>query len=180
MEEMIGIVKLFGGNFAPRNWAFCNGSLLPISQNQALFSILGTTYGGDGANTFALPDLRGRTPIGQGTGPGLNPISLGEKSGIEYTTLYSATMPSHSHVFSVSSNPGTTNSPSGSFVAQTNITVERDGTSIPTSSFIDSPNSQLGAGSIGPTGGSQQVSVRNPYEATNFIICLFGIYPSRN
>ncbi|WP_425638154.1 phage tail protein [Algoriphagus yeomjeoni] len=180
MDEMIGVIKLFAGNFPPRGWAYCDGTLLPISSNDALFSILGTTYGGDGRTTFALPDLRGRTPIGTGTGPGLSTINLGAKGGIESTTLTTANMPSHSHVFNGSSNPGTTNNPTGSFVAQSTVVLERGGSPVPSLGFLDSSNAQLAASTISPVGGSQQVSLRNPYQATNYIICLYGIYPSRN
>ncbi|RAI88308.1 phage tail protein [Algoriphagus yeomjeoni] len=180
MEEMIGVIKLFAGNFPPRGWAYCDGTLLAISSNDALFSILGTTYGGDGRTTFALPDLRGRTPIGTGTGPGFSTITLGGKGGIEFTTLTTSNMPNHSHVFNVSSNPGTTNNPTGSFVAQSTVVLERGGSPVPSPGFLDSSNSQLASSTISPVGGSQQVSLRNPYQATNYIICLYGIYPSRN
>lgn len=180
MDEFIGVIKMFAGNFAPRNFAFCEGQLLPINQNQALFSILGTTYGGDGRVTFALPDLRGRTPIGTGNGPGLSSIRLGQIGGLESLSLNVANMPSHTHSLQVSSDPGTTNNPNGSLLAQSNVTIERGGTPIPVQSFNGTPNATMATSSIGASGGSQPVPLRNPYMATNYIICLYGIFPSRN
>jgi microcystin-dependent protein len=180
MDEFIGVIKMFAGNFAPRNFAFCEGQLLPINQNQALFSILGTTYGGDGRVTFALPDLRGRTPIGTGNGPGLSSIRLGQIGGLESLSLNVGNMPSHTHSLGVSSDPGTTNNPSGSLLAQSNVTIERGSAPIPAQSFNGTPNATMAASSIGASGGSQPVQLRNPYMATNYIICLFGVFPSRN
>ncbi|PZX55696.1 phage tail protein [Algoriphagus chordae] len=181
MEEMIGVIKLFAGNFAPRGWAFCEGQLLSVNVNQALFSILGTIYGGDGRTTFALPDLRGRVPIGAGSGPGLSPIRLGAKGGAESTTLQASNLPSHTHNLNVSSNPGSTNNPQGGFLAQSNVTIERGGAAVPTSSYTEAGHANMGTtNAIGSTGGSQLLPLLNPYEATSYIICMEGIYPSRS
>ncbi|QHI35502.1 hypothetical protein IMCC3317_08480 [Kordia antarctica] len=173
MDPFIGEIVMFGGNFAPRSWSFCNGQLLAISQNTALFSILGTTYGGDGRTTFALPDLRGRAAIHPGTGPGLSTIKLGQRGGSEYHTLNVLEMPSHTHsgaikVSSVAADddvPGT-----GASIGASEIFVE------------GAPNTALANGSVTalPTGGQQQFYMRNPFEGINYIICLFGVFPSRN
>lgn len=118
MDNYIGEVRLFAGNFAPRNWHFCDGSLLPISQNDVLFTLIGTTYGGDGINTFALPDLRGRVPIGQGTGVGLTPRILAEAAGTEAVALIANQCPSHSHLVYASTSTATSPSPEGAVTAQ--------------------------------------------------------------
>jgi microcystin-dependent protein len=167
MEPFIGTIIQFGGNFAPRGWAFCDGQLLPISQNSALFSILGTTYGGDGQTTFALPDLRGRVAIHPGTGPGLRPYTLGEKGGQESVTLTVNNMPSHNHSFSGISGDAKAETPAGNILG--NATIYSGGT----------PNAPLNAAVIGNAGGSQPFSVQQPYQCVNFIIALTGIYPSR-
>jgi microcystin-dependent protein len=184
-EPFVGEIKIFAGNFAPRGWAFCNGQILAISQNSALFSILGTTYGGDGRTTFALPDLRGRVPIHAGTGPGLSPYQLGQRSGVENVTLGVNQIPAHGHPINVSSPPvvrcsnqaGTTNSPVGNVLAQApgGTNVYRPG----------APNSNMNIGgfsaglSIGNTGGGQQHTNVQPFLSVHFIIALQGIYPSR-
>ncbi len=120
MDGTIGEIRGFGGNFPPRSWAFCNGQLLSIAQNQALFSILGTTYGGDGRTTFALPDLRGRVPISEGTGPGLSPHRLGSRSGTETVTLNTLQIPSHTHLATATGSGGT-GSITGSAMAKMSI-----------------------------------------------------------
>ncbi|MFK7748296.1 MAG: phage tail protein [Kordia sp.] len=173
MDPFIGEIVMFGGNFAPRGWAFCQGQLLAISSNSALFSILGTTYGGDGRTTFALPDLRGRTAIQPGTGPGLSTIKLGQRGGAEYHTLTISQMPTHNHSGSMSvSNvagdddvPGNTASIGASEI------------------FVESaPNTNLANGSVvtSNTGGNQSFYLRNPFEGINFIIAMLGVYPSRS
>lgn len=173
MDPFIGEIVMFGGNFAPRAWAFCNGQLLAISQNTALFSILGTTYGGDGRTTFALPDLRGRSAVHPGTGPGLSTIKLGQRGGNEYHTLNVLEMPNHSHsgAIKVSSAAGDDDVPgSNASIGASEIYVE------------SAPNTELAPGSVSstPTGGGQQFYMRNPFEGINYIICLFGVFPSRN
>jgi microcystin-dependent protein len=172
-EPYIGQIIMFGGNFAPRSWAFCDGQLLPISQNTALFSILGTTYGGDGRTSFGLPDLRGRVAIHAGNGPGLSPRRLGDKGGQETVTLTEAQLPSHTHQFTprAQSEDGETDEPQGNFLAKAG-----GGETI----YAGSANADMGGGPTGSTGGSQAHNNMQPYNAVNFIICLFGIYPSRS
>ena len=177
MEPFIGEIKMFGGTFAPRSWAFCDGQLLSISQNQALFSILGTTYGGDGRTTFALPDLRGRVSMHPGSGPGLTTRKLGQKGGAESNSLSNANLPAIP--LRVSSANGNTATPSaGSTIAKT---VENQGRS---ANEIDSFNSAspditLNNASIGG-GNSTPVGNIQPYQCVNYIICTYGTYPSRN
>ena len=164
---------MFGGNFAPRGWAFCDGTLLAISQNTSLFSILGTTYGGDGRTTFALPDLRGRIPMHQGTGPGLSTYRLGQKGGRENVTLNINQLPSHNHTGAIkaSSTAADYDTPG------TNVSIGKS------EFFVESAaNTDLISGSItvANTGGNQPVNIENPYLGLNFIIALVGTYPSRN
>jgi microcystin-dependent protein len=176
-ENYIGNVVLVGFNFAPRGYAFCNGQLLPIAQNTALFSILGTTYGGNGTTNFALPDLRGRAAIGQGQGAGLSNVSLGEQSGVESRALLGANLPAHTHALNVQSGQGTTGTP-GAGVALAQTTLD-DGTPINSYSSA-APNTTLASTGIGTTGGGQALPIRNPYLGMNYVICLQGVYPSRN
>jgi microcystin-dependent protein len=173
MEPFIGEIKLFAGNFAPRGWAFCDGQLLPISQWQALFSILGTMYGGDGRTTFALPDLRGRAPIHPGNGPGLSNYQVGEKGGVEQVTLTTNQMPTHTHSLNANTNTGDHPDPAGASLADTKGR-DRD--------YLKSGevNTSMSAQSIGNTGGGQPHENRPPYLAVNYIIALEGIYPSRS
>jgi len=171
-EPFIGTIVMFAGNFAPRGWALCNGQLLSIAQNTALFSILGTTYGGDGVSNFALPDLRGRVPIHPGQGPGLSPYVEGQRGGAESATLTSNQLPAHSHPVNCSnttaSRGGTT--PVGNVLAVTNSA----------EIYSATPNAQMSPQMIGNTGGNQPVAVVQPYLSVNFIIALQGIFPSRN
>lgn len=170
-EPLLGSVMLFAGNFAPRGWAFCNGQLLPISQNQALFSLLGTQYGGDGRITFGLPDLRGRAPVGAGQGPGLSNYPIGSKVGSETTTLTVNNLPSHTHSIVYSSSPGTSSSPVGNVPA-----VNRDGI-LHYGSLADADMSSSG---VTDTGGDQSVNNMQPVLAMHYCIALQGIYPSRS
>ena len=183
MNGFIGEMRLFGGNFAPRNWAFCDGQLLPISQNTALFSILGTIYGGDGRTTFQLPDLRGRAAIESGTGPGLLTYNQGSRSGQEQTTLTSLTMPNHNHVFAsaqlnAAPGDGTTGVADGNALAH-----EARGNSVPDIYNANPPSVAMHAGSVEltaqNTGNGVAYNNRQPYIALRYIICLFGTYPSR-
>ncbi len=170
---MIGEIRLFAGNFAPRSWAFCNGQLLSIAQNTALFSILGTTYGGDGRTTFALPDLRGRVPLHPGVGPGLASYTLGQKAGVENVTLTQNQLPSHNHAVNAVAEGGNQAAPTGNLPA-----VESTGTAKNYSNAATT--GQMNSGMIGNTGGSQPFSVVQPYTCLNYIIALQGIFPSRN
>lgn len=176
MDPYLAQIIFFAGNFAPRNWAFCQGQLLSIASNTALFSLLGTTYGGDGRTTFALPDFRGRTAVGTGSGPGLSDYQLGEQGGAEQLTLTVNQMPSHTHTVTpqvaVSTGNGTTDEPDGNVLA---------GTSSPTYAAASSANGKLAGASATetPAGGNQPIGIRQPFLAMNYIICTQGIYPSR-
>lgn len=173
-------VTIFAGNFAPLYWAFCNGSLQSIAQNTALFSLIGTTYGGDGQTTFALPDLRGRFALHPGQGPGLPFYDLGQVGGTENTTLLTPNLPAHNHVvLSVTGSPGamldvgSSASPAGAVPATLS---ERYSTAAG-----DAPMAPDIVNTVTPVvGGSQPVSNLSPYIAMNYIICVEGIYPSRN
>lgn len=194
MEPMIGEIRMFAGNFAPRGWELCRGQLLSISSNTALFSILGTTYGGDGRTSFALPDLRGRVPVGEGNGPGLPNTRLGQRGGTYEVTLATSQIPSHSHTMTggtlnaqaslhAFSETGNTNIPEGNRLANSG-TFDNE--------FLDSGSDvTMGAGSVQvtgsidgmqalPTGGSQAHTNMQPYLSINFIIALVGTYPSRS
>jgi microcystin-dependent protein len=163
---------MFAGNFAPRGWAFCDGQLLAISSNSALFSILGTTYGGDGRVTFGLPDLRGRAPIhaGGSQGPGLSRRRLGEKGGSENVTLAVQQLPPHNHKLKADEAVANQVTPEGNVLASKNRT----------KLYSDGPaNKDMGASSIGNAGGGQAHPNMQPYLGINYIICLQGIYPSR-
>ena len=175
-EGYIGEIRLFGGNFAPRGWALCEGQLLAISSNQALFSILGTTYGGDGRTTFALPDLRGRSAIQQGSGPGLSTIRLGEKGGTETTTLSVNNMPNHDHTVTPNCNTGNgkQTTPKSGFPA---TVVQGANTA---NGYTADSNATMGATTTSKTGGGQSFNNRSPFLGLNFIIALQGVYPSRN
>lgn len=175
-EPFIAQITMFGGNFAPRSWAFCDGQLLAISQNTALFSLVGTTYGGDGRTTFGLPDLRGRFPMHAGNGPGLSQRRLGQKGGVENVTLTANQLAAHSHTATLkaASTVADAASPAGNYLAQSN-----DGENNFSSSSSDS---SLAAGSVTTdlTGGGQSHTNMPPFLAINFIIALQGIFPSRS
>lgn len=175
-EPYIGQIMMFAGNFAPRGWALCEGQLLSIAQNSALFSILGTTYGGDGRTTFALPDLRGRVPIQPGTGPGLSPYTLGQSGGAENVSLLITNIPAHNHPLEASTAAGDSSSPQGAVPA---VTVDPN-TQQPLNGYHSSPNTTMAAASVGFAGGSQPHTNVQPYLSVNFIIALEGIFPSRS
>ena len=181
MEPLIAQIILFGGNFAPRGWAFCDGQILPISQNQALFSLLGTTYGGDGRTTFALPDLRGRCPIHAGSGPGLTPRQIGQRVGLEDVTLVESQMPSHTHQLMANNTDGTTNDPTVATLAKENVVVERGSPAKPVSGYTSgAANAAMSASSISRTGSGLQHENMQPSLVINYIIALDGIFPSRS
>ena len=187
MDPLMGQITLFAGNFAPRNWAFCDGQLLAISQNSALFSILGTTYGGDGRTTFALPDLRGRAPIHAGTGPGLTPRNLGSRSGIEENVLNVNQLPSHNHLatndLKVSSGNATQQiATAGSSIATPGSPGGR-GFDATYGFNQTTPDVSLNSGgpiTTGNTGSNLPINNMQPYLTINYIIALQGIFPSRN
>ena len=171
-EPFVGEVRMFAGNFAPRGWAFCDGQLLAVSQNDALFSLLGTTYGGNGQTTFGLPDLRGRLPVHAGNGPGLSPRSLGARGGAEQSTLTINQLPPHSHPMSASSANATDNAPSSAMTLAKGPGSDH---------YVDQPpNINMANDSIDNIGGNRSHSNMMPFTCINFIIALFGIYPSRN
>lgn len=185
MDPFIGQIIMFGGNFAPRGWALCDGQLLPISSNTSLFSILGTIYGGDGRTTFKLPDLRGRSPIHEGQGPGLSNFPLGSFGGTQSTTLVQNNLPPHSHTAVVSNNlriacsseeDDAQDDPSGHFLGPI------DG------AYRAEPDDEMNAGAIAGTLTVQNLNTGNgtsftnyqPYQAVNYIIALVGTFPSRS
>lgn len=180
MEGYISEIRMFAADFAPRNWSFCNGALLSIAQNTALFSLLGTTYGGNGVQTFGLPDFRSRTALGTGQGAGLSMIDLGEIAGTENVSLMSQQIPAHSHnatgtVSQLSSNSsGDESNPAGGYPANSG------GVNL----YSANGSSSMGPTSvnltISPAGNSQPHSNLQPYLAMNYIICLYGIFPSRS
>ena len=172
-EPFIGEIVMFAGNFAPRSWALCNGQILSIAQNTALFSLLGTTYGGNGQTTFALPNLQGRVPIHPGQGPGLSNYSLGESAGVEAVTLTSAEIAPHTHPLNCNTGSGNQTQPEGNLMAAESSAV--------TQIYINQPpNQTMHPQSIGNNPGGQPHENRQPYLCINFIIAIEGIYPSRN
>jgi microcystin-dependent protein len=176
-EPFIGTVILFAATFAPRGWAFCQGQLLPISQNAALFSLLGTTFGGDGQTTFALPDLRGCVPVGTGQGKGLSNRSAGDRGGQEQVTLTSPQMPSHNHQVACQSASGDQSVPNGNSPAA--AAQDRESGVYVDTQYAAATNSTMAPGTIGTSGGNQPHENMPPFLAMNYIIALEGIFPSR-
>ena len=172
-EPFVGEVRMFAGNFAPRGWAFCDGQLMSVSQNDALFSLLGTIYGGDGRTTFGLPDLRGRIPIHPGTGPGLSARKLGAKAGAENVTLTTQQLGQHSHTFEAVSTNATASAPTTSSTLAASVGYDLY---VPNGS-VTAMASQAMAVSGG--GGQSHTNVM-PFLCVNFIMALVGNYPSRN
>ncbi len=163
-QPYVGEIRMFAGNFAPAGWALCEGQLMPISENETLFNLIGTTYGGDGQDTFALPDLRGRAPIHQGNG-----FILAETGGVEEVTLTVNQIPAHSHYVLASSGPSNSTSPSGKYLATSSQV---------TMYYAGNSNLNMKTGAIGSVGGSQPHTNMQPYLAIHFIISLYGIFPS--
>jgi microcystin-dependent protein len=172
-EPFLGEIRMFAFNFPPKGWATCNGQILPINQNEALFAILGTTYGGNGTTTFALPNLQSCVPIHQGQGPNLSPYVIGQIGGQENVTLTPAQMPTHTHPVQCNTGGGNQASPSGNYPA-----VESTGTSLDYSNA--SPNGTMNSAMLGTQGGSQSHPNIQPYVCVNFCIALAGVFPSRN
>jgi microcystin-dependent protein len=164
-SPFIGEIRMFAGNFAPAGWAFCDGSLIPISENDALFNLIGTTYGGDGQTTFALPDLRSRVPIHVGPG-----FALAQSGGVETVTLTTSQIPAHSHVPLANPNQGTADGPGGNVWAKS-ATLNQFSSG--------APSALMNAGAIGLDGGSQPHDNMHPFLCVNFILSLFGIFPSQ-
>jgi microcystin-dependent protein len=180
MDEFIAVIKLFGLNFNPRNWLYCQGGILAISSNTALFSLLGTTYGGNGQTTFALPDLRGRTAIGMGQGSGLSSRQLGEVAGTEVVTLTSNQMPLHTHLIGATTAAGSTAVPTNAILAAGPKTGSGPNATSLNTYANGTPNTTLGTNSVGVAGGSQPFSIMQPSLVLNYCICVYGIFPSRN
>jgi microcystin-dependent protein len=170
-EPFVGEIRMFGFNFAPLGWALCNGQLLPINENPALFSLLGTTYGGDGQATFALPDMQSRVPVGQGQGPGLSSYAEGQAGGAETVTLAAVQMPWHAHPVRASSSAADSGQPDGRVLARAASHIY---TAEPDTSTV------MNADMLGEAGDSQPHDNIQPYLAVNFCIALAGIYPSRS
>jgi len=168
----VGEIRMFGASFAPAGWAFCDGQLMPISQNETLFNLIGTTYGGDGQETFAMPDLQGRVPMHQGQGPGISQnYQMGEKAGVESVTLSTNQIPSHNHAFTVSTATGNAVVPTGNTTGNSGqVTFYALGTAV----------TNMFAQAITAVGGSQPHENMQPYLAISFIISLFGIFPTQN
>jgi len=175
-QPYVAEIKMFGGNFAPRGYAFCNGQFLAIQQNTALFSLLGTTYGGNGTTNFALPNMQGSAPAHQGNGAGIAPMSLGEMSGTSNVTLTTGNLPQHTHPISgaliANSNPGET--PAGNTLFTNSAPNQLYAAALGTGGLNLAPQS------ISSTGGSQPHNNMQPYLAVSFIIALQGIFPARN
>lgn len=172
-EPFIAEIRIFAGNFAPRGWAFCDGQLLPISQNTALFSLIGTTYGGDGRTTTALPNLQGRAPMHPGRGPGLTDRRLGQRGGVESVTLSEAQMPNHNHTFNASSDTGEQGT------LNSNVSLGRSGGGTLYQTDTNANLAALADGALDATGGGGPHNNMQPFLTMNFIIALVGLYPSR-
>jgi microcystin-dependent protein len=166
-QPFIGEIRMFAGSFAPVGWEFCNGQMLPIAENEALFTLIGTIYGGDGQSTFALPNLQSRVPVHYGQGVGLSNYTIGEMAGVESVTLTSNQTPTHNHAFLASTAAGSDNNAGNNVIA--------DG---PALAFIEAnPNVAMAPQAVGPAGGSQPHENRMPILVINYIISLFGIFP---
>lgn len=171
-QPFIGEIRMFAGSFAPAGWAFCDGQLMPIAENDALFTLIGTTYGGDGQETFALPNLQSRIPIHQGDGPSTSPRTLGQMAGVESVTLSTQQIPIHTHPMVVSTASGTGSAPSGNVLAAgANVSIYRPATI---------PNQPMNPASVSPTGGSQPHDNMHPFLVISFIISLYGLFPQFN
>jgi microcystin-dependent protein len=181
MEVFIGTIQAFGFNFAPNGWQMCNGQLLPISQYSALFSLLGTNYGGNGTTNFALPNLQGRMMVHQGTGPGLPPVVIGEAGGSPQQTLLLNNMPAHNHVLNASTTAASSAAPANGVMLANANGADNQGNTVTVQIYGPSgSNTTLDPGSIGMTGNSVPFSIMPPFLGVNLCIALVGIFPSRN
>ncbi len=173
MEFFIGQICLFGFNFAPQGWMFCNGQLLPIAQYQALFALLGTTYGGDGVTTFALPNLQGRSAVQFGQGPGLSFFQIGEQGGSEQVTLTQGNLPAHTHpvIVPTTDSPAGTDDPNGTILANGGTTIYGP---------VNEGNGSYGGVTSGIVGSNTPFSIQSPFLALNYCICVEGIFPPRD
>lgn len=173
-DPFVAEIRIFAGNFAPKGWALCNGQLMPISQNTALFSLIGTYYGGDGRSTFALPNLQGSMPIEQGQGPGLSPRSVGESGGTTTVTLLPSEMPAHTHGLAATTAAGDSSVPTGRTWGE--IRFGRQSAQVYSGV---APNTTMAPTAVDPAGGGQPHNNMPPYLVLNFIIALQGIFPPR-
>jgi microcystin-dependent protein len=169
-QPYVGEIRIFGGNFAPNGWNFCDGSLLPISENEVLFQLIGTTYGGDGQQTFQLPDLRGRLPLHMGTGSAGTSYTIGENGGVEQVTITTQTMPQHTHPLIGSKNNGSQPGLSNNVLASSTLIQPY---------AAETADAPLAASSVSFVGGSQPHTNLQPFLCVNFIISMFGIFPSQ-
>jgi microcystin-dependent protein len=168
-QPFIGEIRMFGGNFAPVDWAFCNGQTMQISGNEALFTLIGTTYGGDGVSTFLLPNLQSRVPVGMGTGAGLPPIQIGQVAGNENITVSIVQIPNHNHLFTVNTAAGGSASPNGALLCGGTKMFKAAAT-----------NGNLAPTAVQSSGGSVPHNNIQPYQVVNYIIALYGVFPTRN
>ncbi len=187
----LGAIFIFAGNFAPRGFLLCQGQMLSIAQNTALFSIIGTTYGGNGTSTFALPDLQGRAPIGQGNGPGLNPVLLGQVGGVDNVTILANNMPIHNHPINAVTGAGNEATPGPTTllaqgvatVALTHPPSEFPGIAVTPNVYSNAttaPNATMAPNMVGNAGGNSPMNIQNPYLGINYIIAIEGVFPTRN
>jgi microcystin-dependent protein len=168
-QPYVGEIRMFAGNFAPAGWALCQGQTMAIAENDTLFQLIGTTYGGDGQETFNLPDLQSRMPIHMGTAPSGTTYQIGEAAGVETVTLTTQQIPNHTHAMMASQDNGTQSNPGGNVVAQDpSVKLYR----------VMAPSANLNASAVGPAGGSQPHDNMQPFLVINFIISLYGVYPS--
>lgn len=173
-DPFIGQICMFAGTYVPKGYAECNGQLMNINDNEALYSLLGTQFGGDGRTTFALPDYRGRIPVGVGTGPGLTPINYGQRGGLEAVILTDANLPVHTHIMEASKNAADSNEPTGRLCAVMDQAAQK------AAYKAGNPGVELPDDTIGNTGNSQPHSNMMPYMTIRFFIAIKGLYPSRN
>lgn len=173
-EPFIGEITMFAGNFAPKNWAFCDGQVLEISQNRPLYDLFGSNYGGDGRTTFGLPDMRGRVPLGAGSGPGLSNRTLGQTGGLEYVVLSEENLPVHTHSVNAEDNPGIESTPEGQLLAELSINDRA------VSAYANTGSRTMNNQAVTASGGNKPYSSLMPYSCINFIVALAGAFPSRN
>ncbi len=171
-EPFLGMIALFGFNYPPRGWAACWGQIIPLQQNTALFALLGTNYGGNGVNTFGLPDLQGRAAIGNGQGLGLSSYSIGQKTGAENVTLIQTQLPAHTHTIWGTTDAGDTSSPEGAYPANTGVMDKEYRTAT-------TDKAAMNSAMVGFTGSGTPISVMQPYLAMNYCIALQGVFPAR-